>query len=128
MIVLDTHAWLWWIGDERQFLSQKAIETIEFADEIGVSAISCLEVTLLVKKKRVILPVSLIQWFDLALQANHILLLPITPEIVVKIESFPDIHRDPMDHIIMATALYYDAPLISKDEDIHQYPDVSVIW
>ena len=96
MTVLDTHTWIWWVGDERQFLSQKAIETIECADEIGVSAISCLEVTLLVKKQRVILPVNLIQWFHLALQENNILLLPITPEIVVKIASFPDIHRDPI--------------------------------
>ena len=127
MIVLDTHAWLWWVGDERKLLSQQAIETIEFADEIGVSAISCLEVTLLVKKRRIILPVDLVQWFDLALRANNILLLPITPEIVAKIEYFPDIHRDPMDHIIMATALHYDAELISKDENVHQYPDVSVI-
>jgi PIN domain nuclease of toxin-antitoxin system len=128
MIVLDTHTWLWWVGNERQFLSQRAIETIEFADEMGVSAISCLEVTLLVKKKRIILPVDLVQWFNLALQANNILLLPITPEIVTQIEHFPDIHKDPMDHIIMATALYHHAQLISKDERIRQYPNVSVIW
>jgi PIN domain nuclease of toxin-antitoxin system len=35
VIVLDTHAWLWWL-DSPQMLSRAAARVIERADEIGV--------------------------------------------------------------------------------------------
>ena len=46
MIVLDTHAWIWWATD-RTRLSASASEAIAAADELGVSAVSAWEVAML---------------------------------------------------------------------------------
>jgi PIN domain nuclease of toxin-antitoxin system len=43
MIVLDTHAWIWFSGDDR-FLSAAALDAARGADRIGVSPISVWEV------------------------------------------------------------------------------------
>ena len=45
-VVLDTHAWLWWVDDPSR-LGKAARETIEAAGSVGVSAISCWEVAML---------------------------------------------------------------------------------
>jgi PIN domain nuclease of toxin-antitoxin system len=49
MIILDTHAWIWWIT-ESENLSVQATEAINKADIIGIAAISCWELAMLVAK------------------------------------------------------------------------------
>lgn len=45
MILLDTHAWVWWVHDEER-LTANQLEVIRAneTDTIGVSAISCWEI------------------------------------------------------------------------------------
>lgn len=50
MILLDTHAWIWWVTESPN-LSSRARRTITRSDELGVSAISCWEVAMLVAKQ-----------------------------------------------------------------------------
>ena len=45
MIVLDTHVWLWWVSAPDK-LSAKALRAIEGADSLGVSAMTCWEVSM----------------------------------------------------------------------------------
>ena len=40
MIVLDTHAWVWWATESKQ-LSVRARRAIAESDEIGISVIFC---------------------------------------------------------------------------------------
>ena len=52
MIILDTHAWIWWVNESKK-LSDKAQAAIQQADSVGISAISCWEVAMLVGKERI---------------------------------------------------------------------------
>jgi PIN domain nuclease of toxin-antitoxin system len=47
MILLDTHAWIWWVT-ESMHLSKQAAQAIAQADRLGVHIISCWEVAMLV--------------------------------------------------------------------------------
>lgn len=125
MMLLDTHAWLWWVDSVPGLLSPTVIEQLESAQtRVGVASISCLEVALLVKKGRVELPCSLPRWFDLALRGSQIELLALTPEIATASVDLPDIHKDPADRIIIATARFHGATLITADETIRRYPNL----
>ena len=42
--------------------------------------------------------------------------------------GLPDVHGDPADRLIVATAQALDCPLISKDRRLRRYPDIEVIW
>jgi len=55
-------------------------------------------------------------------------LLPLTPSIAAKSAALPDIHRDPIDRVIVATAIEHGAELVSKDELVGRYPSVQVRW
>jgi PIN domain nuclease of toxin-antitoxin system len=129
MIVLDTHIWVWWVhGDER--LSKSQVEIIQASEEniIGISAISCWEVAKLVEKERLVLPCSLIDWFEQALAYPGVRILELTPEIAAASTQLPgEFHHDPADQIIVSTARVNDCPLVTSDAKIVDYPHVNAI-
>ena len=86
MIVLDTHAWLWWTVDPDR-LSTTAQEAIDRADSLGVPAICCFEVTALHARKRIELLGDPSEWVRHALAHPRVEKLPITAEVAVQAGS-----------------------------------------
>lgn len=127
MIILDTHVWIWWQSESKK-LSATAFKYIEEAKEIGVSVISCWELGMLVSKGRLGLSMEVLEWIELALQNQKTNLLPITYQIAVSSTQLHPFHGDPADRLLVATALAYQAPLISKDEKIQQSGFIQVYW
>lgn len=130
MILLDTHAWIRWLHPKlNRKLPEPLREWMEAADEpFAVSAISALEVAQLVKKGVLELPLPLPDWFDAALTDSGIACLPLTPKLLHASTILPDIHKDPADRIIIATAQERDARLVTADETIQLYPNLRTVW
>ncbi|PZV09909.1 MAG: PIN domain nuclease [Leptolyngbya sp.] len=128
MIVLDTHAWIWWTNESTS-LSQKALDAIEQTDLIGIPAISCWELAMLVSKGRVGLSMDVQVWIETSLQRPNVTLLTLTPQIAVLSTQLPGgFHGDPADRLIVASSLVHQSPLVSKDEKIQQWGHLQVIW
>jgi PIN domain nuclease of toxin-antitoxin system len=129
VILLDTHAWLWWIQGQATDLPQSVRDLIDSSPEpVAVATVSCLEVAWLARKRRIFLPVSVEDFFLKAIEGAGLHLLPLTPKIAARSAFLPDIHHDPIDRVLIATALEHDAILITKDEAIARYPNVRVKW
>jgi PIN domain nuclease of toxin-antitoxin system len=95
------------------------------AQGLGVSIISCWEVSKLVEYNRLLLPVPVAEWLDQSLAYPGIRLLDLTPRIVVESTQLPGtFHRDPADQMIVATARVHDCPLVTLDGKILAYPHV----
>lgn len=122
-VVLDTHAWIWLLNGDA--ISDAAIEAVRAAAADGtvwVSAISVWEVGMLVAKGRLRLRTPVRDWVRQALEAPGIRLAELTPEIALESCQLPgDIHGDPADRILAATARVQDAMLITRDERILAY-------
>ena len=128
MIILDTHAWIWW-QNESPKLSLKAKTIINEQTQIGIPAICCWEVAMLVAKNRLGLSIDVQIWQELAFQNPKLKLLPINPEIAVLATRLPDdFHGDPADRLIVASCLIYQTALVSKDEKIQNWGHISIIW
>ncbi|NER93143.1 MAG: type II toxin-antitoxin system VapC family toxin [Symploca sp. SIO1B1] len=128
MIILDTHAWIWW-SNESTKLAPHAKKIIQEANLVGVTAISCWELAMLVAKGRLELSMDVQIWIDLALQRPKVILLPLTPEIAVLSTRLPgNFHGDPADRLIVASSLVHQAALVSKDAEIQQWGYLQVIW
>ncbi len=128
MILLDTHAWIWWVT-ESSSLSAGAKRAIARSDELGISVISCWEVAMLVAKQRIGFNIDVQAWIDLALQRPQVRLIPLDPTIAVLSIRLPgEFHPDPVDRMIVATCLTYGVPLVSKDQSIASWGHISVIW
>lgn len=132
MIVLDTHALLWWANGERAQLSAAAASAIDAemdGGQILVSSMSAWELAMLVERGRVALSMDVASWLDTLGRIDAVQMVPVDSEIAVKSVQLPgDFHKDPADRIIVATARKFAAPLVSADEKIRSYPHVRAIW
>jgi len=131
MIVLDTHAWIWFTS-KPEALSKKAQKALEAAvkeKNVLVSSISVWEVALLVNKKRLKLSMDVTDWIAKSESLPFIQFIPVSNSIAVKSVNLPQpLHSDPADRIIIATALSLGAPLVTKDKKISAYAHVKTIW
>ena len=127
MLILDTHAWFQWVV-EPELLPTQIQNRLKASSLLAISAVSPYEIALHAERGRVQINLPLREWFDEAIAGSGIALLPITPDIAACAAALPPIHRDPWDRIIIATALEYDAMLLTKDETIPLYPQVKAGW
>ena len=126
MIVLDTHALLWWRSAPDK-LGRRARRACERADALGVSAISFWEVGVLARRGRVKLRVPLSEWTRDVLAGPNLEGLAITPEIAV-IAAGLGMHGDPADRLVTATALHHGCPLVTRDDAIRSAGIVETVW
>ncbi|MFQ5649947.1 MAG: type II toxin-antitoxin system VapC family toxin [bacterium] len=128
MILLDTHAWIWWVNEDER-LSSRAHEIISHDDSVGVSVISCWEVAMLVAKQRIGFMIDVQDWIEQALARPKLRLLQLTPKIIVSSTRLPgNFAGDPADCMIVATCLHHGVSLVSKDRKVQGYRQVNVIW
>jgi PIN domain nuclease of toxin-antitoxin system len=119
VILLDTHAALWFAMDNR-LLGKRSQRTIDRAledDQLAVSVISFWEITLLIAKRRVRSIDSAAETRDFILRAG-IGELPLTGEIAILAGELDSLHGDPADRFIAATAIRHDATLVTADEKL----------
>lgn len=128
MIVLDTHAWLWHLAMPER-LSARARAAIEASDQLGVCTISCWEVAMLERRKRIALDRDVRDWVGRALTTDRIVAIPLSAEIAVEAALIvPDFPGDPADRIVYATARAYGARLVTKDAALRHFDGRATLW
>ena len=125
MILLDTHAWLWWLSAPSK-LSRAAARAIERADRIGVSAASVYELTHLVERRRVRLDAPVRTWVRDALGRAGV--EPLTIDAEIALDAGQLLVGDPFDRLIYATARARDARLVTRDERLRAVDAARAVW
>lgn len=123
MILLDTHIWIWWLHGEKQ-LPKSFITMIESAEDIAVSTATVYEITFLASRNRIILNLPIDIWLKEATTESNVRVLPITEEIAEIAGRLEQHHGDPMDRMIIAIAIEYQASLMSFDEKFQLYTEI----
>ena len=54
--------------------------------------------------------------------------LPIDCEVAIRATQLPNLHRDPADRIIIATAMVHQLKIITPDQHIQAYPEIETVW
>jgi len=129
VILLDTHAWVWWISEPDK-LSPRARAAIDYARAIGVSPISAWEIATKAARGRLQLDRDPAVWVVQALARPRVELAALTAEIAVAAGRLGEggFHGDLADRLIAATAIAHGAELVTKDERIRAYPGVRTLW
>jgi PIN domain nuclease of toxin-antitoxin system len=128
MIVLDTHAWVWWLAKPER-LGKKATRALKKAPRIGIPAICVWEVAMKARtgKLKFDRPASL--WIDHALSTdNRVELLALGPRVAIGAAELEWEHGDPADRFIVATARLYDCQLATSDTAIADSGLVRCVW
>lgn len=123
-MILDTHVLIWAVEDDRQ-LGRSARDLIDAAthrDGLHVSAITPWEIAMLAHRGRLALGRDVGAWIDEALSLPGVRLAPLEPAICVDSVRLPgDMHGDPADRLIIATARRTGLPLLTGDRAILAY-------
>ena len=131
MIVLDTHAWIWFVNNPRQLsaAARRAAEEAMSRRAIYISSISAWEVALLAASGRIELSIGVQDWIAGSETLPFFIFVPVDNAIFIRSVSLPGpLHSDPADRIIIATAMMKGMPIVTKDEKIRNYSKVKTIW
>lgn len=125
LLLLDTHVWLWFaLGDTGRLSApvRKKIEAAAHGGKLAVSAISVWEIGMLEAKGRIVLGSPCEKWVATALVLPGLRLIGLEPEIAVASSRLPgEMHGDPADRMLAATARARDAVLATADERLVEY-------
>ena len=129
-LLLDTHAWVWWVGspDDLPPGLRRRVQVALAEDRLWLSAISAWEVALLVQRGRLVLRYPVREWIARSQALAGLRFLPVDTGIAIRSVELPDLHPDPADRLIVASAERLGAMLVTKDERLRAYPGVATIW
>jgi len=126
-LLLDTHTFLWWLGDDPA-LSAKARSVIaDGRNECYLSLASCWEMAIKSSLGKLRLSQPVERFIPDELSANGFQLLGIDFRHVAKVEALPFHHRDPFDRLLAAQALSEKMAIVSADTVLSEY-GVRRIW
>jgi len=114
MVVLDTSALLYWTLDPDQ-LSLAARRTIEQADRLVISSISVWEIALKVKRGKLDIPLSIIDYAERLQRLETLEILSVDVQTWQENLDLDWEHRDPADRTIVAIATRLACPLVTSD-------------
>lgn len=124
-LLLDTHVWLWYAEGAAGKLSAKNIAALERSRRgagLWVSAPSVWEIGMLETRGRIQLSAPLRSWVERALAAPGIRFLPLDAAVAVESTLLPgQLHADPADRFLIATARVADLTLATRDAQILKY-------
>src|SRR5688572_33062614 len=114
-LLLDTHIWIWNVAVPDK-LSKRVIRAIEdAANELWLSPISIWELSVLVRKNRVVLDDDVDAWVSRTLAQTTFREAPLTNEVALAVSTFRFSHQDPADHFLAASAKVFDLTLVTAD-------------
>jgi PIN domain nuclease of toxin-antitoxin system len=128
VIVVDTHAWFWWVTESTR-LSQAARTRLRQDRDVVVPDVCLWEIAMMANRGRLSPAVNAARFLDEAIAWDDVRVQPITPGVAIRGELLGrTLALDPSDSLIAATALELRAPLATADERLRQVPGLEIVW
>jgi len=123
MILLDTCALLWTMNQDPMLpAARKAISRAASDGGLYVSPVSAWEIGLLVRRGRLELQVDAESYIGRVFRLPGVRVAALTPGIAVRSSYLPgDLHEDPADRLLVATAIVMGLRLITRDKRLLDY-------
>ena len=123
MILLDTHAALWFATEDTTLGNiSRSLALQALADsQLAISAISFWEIALLIAERRLD-SLDSAQDVRLSMLDAGIIELPLTGDVCVQAVALAGLPGDPADRFIVATAISHGATLLTADEALLNWP------
>ena len=124
--LLDTCTFLW-LTDSGKKLSKKSSKLIDQKSDIFLSDVSCFEICLKWKAKKLKLSKTPRLWFEEQTEIWDLNMIPIEREHLYRVTELALYHRDPFDRLLVSQCLSEDLTLVTPDSAFDEYP-VSTVW
>ena len=118
--LLDTCA-LVWLANGNGRMPARVRRELAAADELYVSSVSAWEISRKFQKGTLILDDDTRKVWSNLVEAYRLKVLPVTPEIAIVSTELPEIHKDPADRFIIATAKVGKLKVVTSDGRFSEY-------
>ena len=126
-VLLDTHAFLWFILDDPQLRSSAKMLIEDPANDVEVSPASYWEIALEIGKGKYALPEPYETFIERQIETNDFRILHILPKHTSVLTALPPHHKDPFDRLLVAQATVEAIPIVSVDVALDLY-GVTRLW
>lgn len=129
LILLDTHALVWWRAQAERLSkpAAAAIRRAQASSGLAIAAVTLWELALLARRGAFEIRGTLQGMLE-QLSAG-VTVLPLTAEVAALAAQFgPDYPTDPADRLIGATALSSGLVLVTRDESIRRSKLINTLW
>jgi PIN domain nuclease of toxin-antitoxin system len=126
-LLLDTHAFLWWVRDAPDLKSTAKKAISDLKNECCLSIVSCWEMAVKASLGKLRLAKPLERFVTEQLSANRFSLLNVDLRHIAEVEKLPFYHRDPFDRLLIAQAITEKLTIVSADAAFSKY-NVKVRW
>ena len=122
-LLLDTHTAVWLTLDTPRLgrAARRACNAALAADEIAIPTIAYYEIGRLLSRGHLAGTASVRDWRAIILSLG-IREVELTAEIAVRASDLENLPRDPLDRIVVATAMVQQSVLLTADEAILAWP------
>ena len=118
--LLDTCA-LVWLANGNDRMPARIRKELAAADELYVSSVSAWEISRKLQKGTLILDDDMRTIWTNLVESYRLKVLPVTPEIAIVSTELPEIHKDPADRFIIATAKVGKLKVVTSDWRFSEY-------
>jgi len=125
-LLLDTHAWLWWIGEPSRLGPEAARMIADRRNEVYLSAASSWEIAIKVRLEKLTLPEPPEKFVPSRMERDGIAALAISHPHALAVSSLPMHHRDPFDRMLIAQSRVEKIPILTADPEFSAY-DVELV-
>lgn len=122
-VLLDTHVVLWWLArSPRLTPAHKALlDAASAYQPLAVSNATLWEIALLAERGRIELERGTLQTLQALQKDKRTMMLGVTARIAAAAYSLPDtMHRDPVDRLLIGTAMTHGLQVATVDHRITQ--------
>lgn len=115
--LLDTHIFLWWLENDRKLKSPLRDIIQDNSNNIFVSVVSGLEISIKQKIGKLPLKTTVKTCFE----KSEFGLLDVRLKHIIELDKLPVIHKDPFDRMLIAQAKAEKLTLLTDDVKIKRY-------
>jgi PIN domain nuclease of toxin-antitoxin system len=120
-LLLDTHAFLWFILDDSRLIPTAKLLIEDSANEVDISPASYWEIAIKIRLGKYALPLPYRQFMESQIATNAFRILPIEPRHTALLTTMPLHHKDPFDRLLVAQSLAEGIPIVSSDPQLDAY-------
>ena len=126
-LLLDTHAFLWWVMNDPRLSSTARAAIADSASMVYVSAATGWEIAIKAGMGRLKLPYHAKEFVPQQIEINRFEVLPIALTHGLAVHDLPLLHRDPFDRLLVIQAQIEGLRLVTDDGLVQQY-QVDILW
>ena len=117
-LLIDTHILVWIVLNDRRLTAAQRNALSDPENDIMLSAVNAYELIHLQQLRRIPIEESI----EVLQELVGFELADLPSDVWRHAEELPDIHRDPLDRLLVAHALSGGMTVVTADESIRRYP------